>query len=142
MTKRRILFVDDEAKVLDGLRNLLRRQRHEWDMLFALSGAAALEELAKAPVDVIVSDMRMPGMDGAELLTRVRTLYPQTARIVLSGHAERGAILEKHRDVPGAREEQKKWQTHFCRSFTTNCTGRRIATCAGKDKITRCRLQH
>jgi HD-like signal output (HDOD) protein len=90
--KRRILFVDDEQNVLDGLRNLLRKQRHKWDMLFALSGKAALEELARSPVDVIVSDMRMPGMDGAELLTRVRELYPQTARIVLSGHAERDAI--------------------------------------------------
>jgi HD-like signal output (HDOD) protein len=90
--KRRILFVDDEVSVLDGLRNLLRRQRHQWDMVFVLSGKAALEELAKQPVDVIVSDMRMPGMDGAELLTHVRDLYPQTARIVLSGHAEREAI--------------------------------------------------
>jgi len=78
--------------VLSGLRNLLRKQRHQWDMLFATSGPAALEELAKEPVDVIVSDMRMPGMDGAALLTRVRDLYPQTARIVLSGHAERDAI--------------------------------------------------
>lgn len=92
MRKRRILFVDDEPNVLDGIRNLLRKQRSEWDMLFATSGSAALEELAKAPVDVIVSDMRMPRMDGAELLTRVRELYPETARIVLSGHAERDAI--------------------------------------------------
>jgi len=91
-TRRRILFVDDEQNVLDGLRNLLRKQRNQWDMLFAISGKAALEELARSPVDVIVSDMRMPGMDGAELLTRVRELYPQTARIVLSGHAERDAI--------------------------------------------------
>lgn len=92
MTKRRIMFVDDEQNVLDGLRNLLRKQRNQWDMLFASSGKAALEQLAQQPVDVIVSDMRMPGMDGAELLTRVRDLYPQTARIVLSGHAEREAI--------------------------------------------------
>lgn len=91
-SKKRILFVDDEPNVLSGLRNLLRKQRHQWDMLFATSGPAALEELAKAPIDVIVSDMRMPGMDGAALLTKVRDLYPQTARIVLSGHAEREAI--------------------------------------------------
>jgi DNA-binding NarL/FixJ family response regulator len=92
VVKRRILFVDDEPNVLDGLRNLLRKQRHQWEMLFATSGKAALDELARMPVDVIVSDMRMPGMDGAELLGRVRELYPQTARIVLSGHAERDAI--------------------------------------------------
>jgi len=92
MAKRRILFVDDELNVLEGLRNLLRKQRHQWDMVFATSGRAALEELAKAPADVIVSDMRMPEMDGAALLAQVKQLYPQTARIVLSGHAEREAI--------------------------------------------------
>lgn len=90
--KRRILFVDDEAYILEGLRNLLRKQRHVWDMTFALGGMAALDEMQRSPVDVIVSDMRMPGMDGAELLTRVKEQYPQTARIVLSGHAERDAI--------------------------------------------------
>ena len=90
--KRRILFVDDEQNVLDGLRNLLRKQRHVWDMSFALSGRAALDEMERSAVDVIVSDMRMPGMDGSELLTRVKEQYPQTARIVLSGHAERDAI--------------------------------------------------
>jgi HD-like signal output (HDOD) protein len=90
--KRRILFVDDEQQVLDGLRNLLRKQRNQWDMLFALGGEAALAEMEREPVDVIVSDMRMPRIDGAELLRRVKDIYPQTARIVLSGHAEREAI--------------------------------------------------
>lgn len=89
---RRILFVDDEPNVLDGLKNLLRKHRRRWDMTFALGGQAALDEMARASVDVIVSDMRMPGMDGAELLTRVKNAYPSTARIVLSGHAERAAI--------------------------------------------------
>jgi HD-like signal output (HDOD) protein len=84
--------VDDEPNVLDGLRNLLRKQRHQWDMFFALGGKAALDELAKGPVDVIVSDMRMPGMDGVTLLAHVKDLYPRTARIVLSGHAEREAV--------------------------------------------------
>ena len=92
MTKRRILFVDDEQNVLDGLRNLLRKQRTVWDMSFALGGKAALEEMSRLPADVIVSDMRMPGMDGSELLTRIKEAYPQTARIVLSGHAEREAV--------------------------------------------------
>jgi HD-like signal output (HDOD) protein len=71
---------------------LLRKQRNVWDMSFVASGKAALEEFAASPFDVVVSDMRMPGMDGAELLTRIRDLYPQAARIVLSGHAEREAI--------------------------------------------------
>jgi len=90
---KRVLFVDDDVSILDALRNLLRKQRHEWDMVFALGGVAALSELGKGPFDVIVSDMRMPGMDGATLLTRVREEFPSTARIVLSGHAENDAVV-------------------------------------------------
>ncbi|MFZ5889677.1 MAG: HDOD domain-containing protein [Myxococcota bacterium] len=87
----RILFVDDEPRVLDGLRHSLRTRRKVWEMSFAPSGAAALEELAHAEYDVIVSDMRMPGMDGAELLSQVAVLQPQAARIVLSGHMDHSA---------------------------------------------------
>jgi HD-like signal output (HDOD) protein len=90
---KRVLFVDDDQYVLDALRNILRKQRHEWDMVFALGGNAALEEMAKTPFDVVVSDMRMPGMDGAALLGTVRNEFPSTARIVLSGHAEHEAVM-------------------------------------------------
>ncbi|MEM7307410.1 MAG: response regulator [Planctomycetota bacterium] len=86
---RRILFVDDEARILDGLRRMLRSVRKEWDMHFAESGAQALAMLeADGSFDVVVSDMRMPGMDGAELLTQVQERSPATVRILLSGHAE------------------------------------------------------
>ena len=90
--RKRILFVDDERNILQGLQDLLRKQRKEWDMAFALGSQAALDELAQAPFDVVVSDMRMPGMDGAELLARIKEQYPSVARIVLSGHADRDAI--------------------------------------------------
>lgn len=90
----RILFVDDEVSILDGLQNLLHKQRHLWHMVFSQSGEAALAELQKAPFDVIVSDMRMPGMDGATLLTAVKESYPNVARIVLSGQAERDALIK------------------------------------------------
>lgn len=93
MSEKRILFVDDEVQVLDGLRNLFRRQRHVWDMAFVTSGEAALAELNRAPFDVIVSDMRMPGMDGATLLRHVKADHPGVVRIVLSGHAERAAMV-------------------------------------------------
>jgi putative nucleotidyltransferase with HDIG domain len=89
----RILFVDDEESILYGLRNLLRKHRRVWDTVYALGGQAALEELARAPVDVIVTDMRMPGMDGAALLHKVMHDYPSVARIVLSGHADKAAFL-------------------------------------------------
>lgn len=98
---RRILFVDDEQQVLDGLRDLLRRQRHEWDMVFALGGAAALLEIANGPFDVVVSDMRMPDIDGAAVLRVVQERHPETVRIVLSGQTELAAAL---RVVPVAHQ--------------------------------------
>jgi len=99
--KRRILFVDDEPQILGGLKHRLHRQRKQWDMLFAESGAAALEILANEPVDVIVTDMRMPHMDGATLLKKVQEKYPSVVRIVLSGHAELETAL---RAVPVAHQ--------------------------------------
>jgi HD-like signal output (HDOD) protein len=89
----RILFVDDEAAILDGLRDLLRKERRRWEMVFAAGGPQALEVLARQPFDVVVSDIRMPGMDGAQLLSRVKEQYPSVARIVLTGHADRDAAL-------------------------------------------------
>jgi HD-like signal output (HDOD) protein/CheY-like chemotaxis protein len=94
MTKPRALFVDDEPRVLDGLRRSLRSKRGEWDMAFATGGVEALELLEQAPYDVVVSDMRMPGMDGAELLTKVSKRHPEVARVVLSGHFEPEAVFK------------------------------------------------
>jgi HD-like signal output (HDOD) protein len=91
---RKILFVDDEEKVLEGLQRMLRPMRHEWDMSFALSGKAALETLDSSPFDVVVSDMRMPVMDGAQLLAEVSTRYPQIVRIVLSGYSNQEMIMK------------------------------------------------
>ncbi|MFI7600089.1 response regulator [Actinoplanes sp. NPDC049681] len=94
MSTARVLFVDDEPRILDGLRRSLRGRRGEWDMEFAVGGAQALEVLAAAPYDVVVSDMRMPGMDGAQLLTEISKTWPGTARVVLSGHIEEEAIVQ------------------------------------------------
>lgn len=98
---KRILFVDDEAPILEGLQNLLRRQRHRWEMAFALGGEEALRRLDEQRYDVVVSDLRMPGMDGARLLQEVRDRHPDTARIVLSGHADREALV---RAIPVAHQ--------------------------------------
>jgi putative nucleotidyltransferase with HDIG domain len=89
----RIIFVDDEVNVLYAMRRNLHGMRDAWDMEFVSSGELALESLAKKPADVIVTDMRMPGMDGWLLLAEVKRLYPQTVRLVLSGYAEAGAIM-------------------------------------------------
>lgn len=73
---------------------MMRPKRQDWDSLFASSGLEALALLEKQHVDVVVSDMRMPGMDGAELLSQVQVLYPPTVRIILSGYAEKEAVLK------------------------------------------------
>ena len=96
-----VLFVDDEQNILDGLRSRLHRLRRQWRMLFATSGAAALELMRREPVDVIVSDMRMPEMDGVALLSAVAEAYPHVVRIVLSGQSEPEAAL---RAVPVAHQ--------------------------------------
>jgi len=92
--KKRIIFVDDEPLVLTGLQRMLHGLREEWEMEFVASGAQALERMAQAPFDVIVTDMRMPGMNGTELLEEVMRRHPKTVRIVLSGHADKDLILK------------------------------------------------
>ena len=92
MTRKQILFVDDEPMVLQGLQRSLRPFRAEWDMTFAENGSAALLAMAERPIAVIVTDMRRPGMNGAELLGEVMRRHPTVVRIVLSGHADRDLV--------------------------------------------------
>ena len=95
--KKQILFVDDEPNILKALQRMLRPMRHEWDMAFAENGEKALELLARRSFDVIVSDMRMPGMDGVRLLEEVKNRYPGIVRIILSGHSDQEMILKSVR---------------------------------------------
>jgi len=90
---KRILFVDDEPMVLKGLERSLRGMRNEWEMKFVLSGPEALEAVDNAPFDAVISDMRMPGMDGAQLLNLVKERSSQTVRMVLSGQSDRDAVF-------------------------------------------------
>lgn len=89
----RVLFVDDEPKLLHGLQRMIAGSDVDWEAEFAESGPAALAALARQPFDVVVSDMRMPEMDGATLLEDVKKLYPDTVRIVLSGYSEQSLVL-------------------------------------------------
>lgn len=84
----KVLFVDDEPRVLDGLRRALRKQREDWDMHFVTSAREAVDKFEQVPFDVVVSDVRMPGMDGPTLLRHVREEHPDAVRIVLSGQME------------------------------------------------------
>ena len=98
---KRILFVDDEPRILEGLQRMLRPQRTEWEMAFAPGGEAALAMLEAEAFDVIVTDMRMPVVDGAALLEIVREKYPAMLRVILSGYTELEASL---RAVPVAHQ--------------------------------------
>jgi HD-like signal output (HDOD) protein len=89
-----LLFVDDDVNILDGLRRVFRSERARWDMHFARSGAEALEIMGKIPIDIIISDINMPGMDGIRLLENVMDLHPGTIRMILSGRSDADLIMK------------------------------------------------
>jgi len=90
--KKQIMFVDDDPHLLAALQNVFHRDRKRWDVVFALGSSAAFEHLARTRFDVVISDMRMPGCDGVELLERVRAASPHTARVMLSGSADEAEV--------------------------------------------------
>lgn len=91
---KRILFVDDESRILSGIRRMLHSKRSEWDLVFVEDPCAAAELLSDGKFDVVVSDMRMPGMNGAELLGHAQAKVPAATRIILSGQCDRDNTLQ------------------------------------------------
>jgi putative nucleotidyltransferase with HDIG domain len=92
-----VLFVDDDPSVLAGMRRLLRPMRQEWSTEFVEGGPQALALLQRNRFDVIVSDMRMPGMSGGQLLEAVCRDYPQMVRIILTGQCDEESALRAMR---------------------------------------------
>ncbi len=92
--KSRVLFVDDEPQVLKLLQIMLKPMSSEWDMVFVDSGEQALKVFAQCPFDVVVSDMRMPGINGAQLLNEVMRRHPETIRLILSGYADEDLVMK------------------------------------------------
>jgi len=90
-TRHPILLVDDEPEILFSLRGLLRK---EFNIHTAESGTEAIEILKQHPIHVIMTDQRMPGMTGVQLLHRVEDEYPQAIRIVFTGYADIKAVIE------------------------------------------------
>ena len=133
---KQLLFVDDESKLLDGLKRSLRPMRHEWNMTFVTSGVEALKALEQTPFDVVISDMRMPGMDGAQLLNEVQQRYPQVVRIVLSGQSDKELIYQsiaathQYLDKPCESEVLKAAVMRACalRELLGNDSLRRLVT--------------
>ena len=90
---KRILFVDDDPEFLQGLQHMLHDMREEWQMDFVPDGKTAWAKVVKQPVDVLVADLSMPGMDGPELLTKVMNRDPHTVRILLAEQTDREPVL-------------------------------------------------
>ncbi|MBI9070712.1 MAG: HDOD domain-containing protein [Melioribacteraceae bacterium] len=88
MKKVKILFVDDDANIINGLKRMLFPMRKEWGQYFCTSGEEALKIVENENVDIIVTDMRMPKMNGVQLLEKVREKFPNVIRIILSGQAD------------------------------------------------------
>lgn len=105
-----LLFIDDESSILASLRRLFRP--HGYNILLAESGAAGLEILAREKVDLVVSDMRMPEMDGATLLKQVRQRWPHVIRILLTGYADITSTIAAINEGEIYRYIAKPWDDH------------------------------
>ena len=102
----RVLFVDDEERIVSLLRTIFRQS---YEVHTATTGAQALEIIAKLHIHVIVSDQRMPGMLGIDLLSRVRLLSPNTMRVLLTGYSDLAAIVGSVNDAEVFRYINKPW---------------------------------
>jgi YesN/AraC family two-component response regulator len=91
--KKRILFVDDEPNLLQGLQRTLRPMRQEWDMAFAENGREALQLLALTPYDVVVTDIFMPEKEGLETIMELRRTFPTTKIVAISGGGRQGNLF-------------------------------------------------
>jgi DNA-binding NtrC family response regulator len=107
-----VLCVDDEPRVLSALERTLRREPYE--LLRAGGGAEALELLGRHPIKVVVTDERMPGMSGSELLTRVGQIRPSIGRIILTGHPG-PAVLIRSLEVGSDFLMTKPWDENRLR---------------------------
>jgi response regulator RpfG family c-di-GMP phosphodiesterase len=105
-----ILCVDDEANILSALRRLLRP--HGFQVVVAESGQAGLAVLESTPVDLVISDMRMPEMDGSKFLEQVRQRWPDTMRLLLTGYADVASIIEAINRGEIYRYITKPWDDH------------------------------
>jgi len=91
--KRSVLFVDDEPEILESLEDCLKPYRERWRMHFAPGGGEALKILDGERINVLVTDLQMPGMDGAHLLAESRRRHPETARVIMSGFYDKETAL-------------------------------------------------
>ena len=118
----RILLVDDDPQVLGTLTLQLRREPIE--ILTAMGGEEALAILRNNEVAVIVSDYRMPGMTGAEVLRAAMEISPDTVRIMLTGSADFQTVLEAINDAHTSRFLMKPWKLAILREILNDAVTR------------------
>ena len=121
--KQRILIVDDEANILNSLKRLFRNQPYE--IFTADSGDAALELLKNQTVDLIISDMRMPGLNGADFLAMAKEQYPLTERILLTGFSDMESTVKAINDGGIFGYLSKPWDSSEVLSLVENSLKRR-----------------
>ncbi|HUW56261.1 MAG TPA: response regulator [Planctomycetota bacterium] len=119
MTEKAALFVDDEVHILNSLIRLLRGEPYR--LLTALGGREGLTTLQEHPVQVVISDHRMPGMTGVEFLQSVKELYPDTIRVVLSGYADGAMIVDSVNKGEVYRFLTKPWDDDHLKTSIRQC---------------------
>ena len=121
-----ILFVDDEPGILKALRRLFMDE--DWQIFLAASGQEGLEILAREPVDLVVSDVRMPEMNGIEFLLQVKEKYPDISRVFLSGYAEKDKIAEALAEGCALQIIPKPWEDDELREIICNLLDQKMHT--------------
>ncbi len=119
MLSRTVLFVDDEPNVLNALRRLLRKE--EYSTIFADSGQKGLELLSEHEVHLVVSDQRMPDMEGTQFLQKVKQISPDAVRVILSGYADAAVIVESINKGEVYRFIAKPWNDDSLKASLRQC---------------------
>lgn len=126
---QKLLLVDDEPNVIKALKRVM--QHEPWQVLTAKTGRQALELMASTQIDVIISDERMPGMSGVELLSAVSKIYPETIRIILTGHANTALVFEAINDGAIYRFLTKPWNDEELIAVIRHAMGKKSSAAAG-----------
>ncbi|MBX2809219.1 MAG: response regulator [Cellvibrionaceae bacterium] len=113
-SRPKILLVDDEKPILDALYRFCRQRK--WQAIRANSGAEGLTQLDEQPVDIIISDMRMPNMDGAEFLKKAKDKMPRAVRILLTGYADMEAVISAVNEAKIYNYLNKPWDDNMLES--------------------------
>ena len=119
MSTKTLLCVDDEPSILNALKRLLRREGYT--LYTASSGQQGLELLESTPVDMVMSDYRMPEMTGTEFLKQVKANYPNTIRVILSGYADSQAIEDALESGDIYRFLAKPWKDDTLKTEINDC---------------------